>query len=108
MMKPPMPLSKSASAVQTMSAPSSPLAPLGNTFTLAGAGGGVVSLTAPVLTYSIHAFATASLGSQTDALGSHLNAALGTASLPMSGASHALDVFMGIRVCVLLFLSGKR
>src|SRR5690348_5968307 len=101
-MKPPIPLSKSASAVQTISAPSSPSAPLGQTFTSAGAGGGVVSLTAPVFTYSIHAFATASLGSQTDSLRSPLKAALGTASLPMGGASHALLVSIGFRVCVLL------
>src|SRR5579864_7016299 len=46
-MKPPMPLSKSASALQTISVPCSPFA---DTCRSNGAGGGVVSLVAPVFT----------------------------------------------------------
>ena len=59
-----MPLSKSASASQVISMVWSGFTVA---LTLKAAGGGVVSLTVPVLTYSAHAFATFSFGSQTAA-----------------------------------------
>ena len=75
-MNPRMPLSKSASASQVIRAP---LSPLSDTRTSVGAGGGVVSLTAPVLTYSIQALANASFGNQTASFGLPLNSAAGWA-----------------------------
>src|SRR5262249_686730 len=64
------------------------------TRTAVGAGGGVVSDTFVSLTYSIHAFASASFGSHAALSGSPLNFSAGTASLPVGGASHALSVGM--------------
>ena len=49
------------------------------TATFVGAGGGVVSLVAPVVTYSVHARATRSFGSQTAMFALPLNCAAGTA-----------------------------
>src|SRR6266852_6489225 len=72
-MNPPMPLSKSASALQVISVPDC----VEDTCTLIGGGGGVASLVEPVLTYSIHALATASFGSQTASVGSPLYSAAG-------------------------------
>src|SRR5947207_7067809 len=100
-MKPPMPLSKSASALHAISAAA-------DMRTLNGTGGGVVSLVAPVFTYSIHAFATDSFGSQTASSGLPLNSDVGTASSPNNGASHALFVSIGLSLWSLLTLSGKR
>ena len=90
-----MPLSKSTSASQTISVPCSPFA---DTRTSNGAGGGVVSLVAPVFTYSIHAFATASFGNQTASAALPLKSAAGFASSPNNGASHALLVSIGLSV----------
>src|SRR5258706_269429 len=104
-MKPPMPLSKSASALQTISVPCSSFV---ETRTSNGAGGGVVSLVAPVFTNSIHAFATASFGNQTASAGLPLKSAAGFASSMNNGASHALLVSIGLSVCSLLPLSGNR
>src|SRR2546428_12133458 len=89
-----MPLSKSASASQVISTPWSGLADIR---TLVGAGGGVVSLTAPVLTYSIHALATASLGNQTASLGLPVKASAGWAVSPSKCANHALLWSRGLR-----------
>src|SRR6202795_2594797 len=94
-MKPRMPLSKSASASQVIS---TPFSPSDDACTLVGAGGGVVSPTAPVLTYSIQALATASLGNQTASFGLPLNSAAGWAVSPNTGASHALLMSTGLRV----------
>ena len=85
-MKQRMPLSKSASAFHLISRP---LLSLGRHLHVVGAGGGVVSLTAPVLTYSIQALATASFGSQTASFGLPWYEAAGTAWSPSSGASQA-------------------
>src|SRR5216684_3961634 len=82
-MKARMPLSKSASASQVIS---TPLSLLDDTRTLVGAGGGVVSPTAPVLTYSIQALATASLGNQTASFGLPWYDAAGSAFSPSNGA----------------------
>src|SRR5713226_9555389 len=71
-MNPPMPLSKSASALQVISVPDC----VEDTCTLVG-GGGVASPVEPVLTYSIHDLATASFGSQTASVGSPLYSAAG-------------------------------
>src|SRR6266481_6666724 len=100
-----MPLSKSASALQTISVPCSPCA---DTRTSNGAGGGVVSLVAPVFTYSIHAFATASFGNQTASVALPLHSAAGLASSPNNGASQALLRSIGLRIWFLLPLSGNR
>ena len=48
-----------------------------------------MSVTAVSLTYCIQAFAIASFGSQAAFSGSPANFAAGTASLPVTGASHA-------------------
>src|SRR5438046_3496137 len=95
--KPPTPLSKSASALQVISFPPSGSS-VGDTRTLKAAGGGVVSLVAPVLTYSIQALATWALGSQTAARGSPLNCAAGLASSLITAASHAVLMSTGLRV----------
>src|SRR5258705_11473017 len=71
-----MPLSKSAWADQVSSIPFS----VAETFTSVGAGGGVVSETAPVLVYSIQALAMDSLGRQLASVGLPWNFAAGTAS----------------------------
>src|SRR4030095_11410858 len=105
MMKFRIPLSKSASAFQTISLPSSPLS---DTFTLKGGGGGVLSLVEPVFTYSIHAFATVSLGSQIASLGLPWKKAAGTAVVLSHFANQALLMSTGLRICVLLPLSGNR
>src|SRR6185295_15881511 len=90
-----IPLSKSASAFQVILVPCSPWE---DALTLNGAGGGVVSLVAPVFTYSIHALATVSFGSQTASCALPLNSAAGTASSPNNGASHVLLVSIGLSV----------
>ena len=104
-MKPRMPLSKSATASHVISIPPSPL---GEAFTLKGAGGGVVSLDGPVFTYSAHAFATASFGNQTASLGSPWNSAAGRGSSPIKGANHALLMSTGLRVWSVASFSGNR
>lgn len=73
----------------------------------------MVSPTAPVLTYSTHAFATASLGSQTASLGLPLYSAAGTAAafwgfFSTSDASQPLLMSTGFSVWSLLPLSGRR
>src|SRR5262249_11198015 len=78
----------SASAPQVTSMPPPEIAPA---LTPVGGGGGVVSPTAPVRTYSIQARATRSSGSQTASAGSPLKSATGTASAPSTGASQARD-----------------
>src|SRR6266849_7371636 len=104
MMNPPMPLSKSASAVQVISVPDC----VDAACTLEGGGGGVESPSEPVLTYSIHALATVSFGIQTASAGSPLYSAAGRAAPPIKGASHALLESTGLRVCSLLPLAGSR
>jgi hypothetical protein len=98
MMKLASPLSRSASASQVS------LLPCRRTFV--GAGGGVVSDTFVSLTYSIHAFASASFGSHAALSGSPAYFAAGTASVPVGGASHTLSV--GIATSGSLAVSGSR
>jgi len=80
------PLSKSATAAQVISIPSSPL---GVALTWNGTGGGVVSATAPVFTYSLHAAATRSVGSHTASFAFPLYDAAATALSPSRSASQA-------------------
>src|SRR6516165_4047516 len=80
------PLSRSASASHVSVLPFSR--------TPVGAGGGVVSDTFVSLTYSIHAFASASFGSHAALSGSPGYFAAGAASVPVGGASHAPSVGM--------------
>src|ERR1700682_4829990 len=103
-MKPPIPLSKSASAFQLTSMPRSPL----ETRTSKGTGGAVVSVVAPVLTYSIHALATAAFGNHTASLALPLYSDAGRVVSFRNAASHALLISTGRRVCSLLPLFGNR
>ena len=75
-----------ASAFQVTADPfSSPV----RSFTSNGTGGGVVSPTAPVFTYSIHAFATCSSGSHTESSSLPSYLAAGSASSVSTFASQA-------------------
>src|SRR3954468_10872726 len=97
-MKPASPLSRSASASQLN------WLPFNRKFD--GAGGAVVSVTEVSLTYCIHDRAMVSFGSHAAFSGSPAKAETGTASVPVTGASHAWSVGMSFSGSV--ETSGKR
>src|SRR5260370_14843519 len=94
-MKPPSPLTISASASHLISLPG-----FASAFArqLIGWGGRPASLTVPVLTNSIHIFAVASFGNHAALLGSPLNSAAGIAVSPNGVASHAELRSTGLKI----------
>src|SRR6202049_235337 len=99
-MKPPSPLTISASASHVISLPLFTSACARTLFTrrLTGAGGAPASLTVPVRTYSIQVFAVASFGNHAALLGSPLNSAAAAAVSPNGVASHAELRSTGLRM----------